>query len=441
MIKFVENFIKENKLIEPNSTIVIALSGGVDSMVLFHLMRKLNYNVVVAHVNHKVRLESETEEKYIKELCQNENIPLEIIHLEKIDKNFEAEAHNKRYSFFLEVCKKYNSKYLLTAHHADDNIETIFLNLMSGSNLYGYGGISKKLVIRGINVIRPLLLLSKKDIKAYALQNNITYFEDYTNQSDDYARNRIRHHIIPMLKNECPNILEKANSFSKQIHEAFDFARECSTNFLSTTIYDAKVYIGLIEIDKFKKLHPYIKKDVICLMLEQENIERNEHLINDIINVIESDKPQIDYDLKGNFIFRKLYNNAYITQKNKKNAYYYEINNFDDKIKCSYYNIYFSKEKPKNGFYINLCYNDIVFPLKIRNRMNGDIILLPGGHKKLKDLFIDKKVPQYVRDDVPIILDGNNDILCAVGIAKSKNLFKYKDNGDCYLVAEVIERC
>lgn len=428
MINKIKEYIKSNNLIEPSSKVVVALSGGIDSSVLFHIIKNLGYDIVIAHVNHKIRLESEIEEEYIKELCEGNNIPLEIMHLEKIDKNFEATAHEKRYEFFINVCKKYNSKYLLTAHHADDNIETIFLNLMSGSNLYGYGGISKSLEIDGIKIVRPLLLISKEEIKKYALKNNIKYFEDYTNQSDDYTRNRIRHHIIPKLKEECPNILDKANSFSRQIHDAFNFIRSESIKFLN----DNK-----INIEKFKDLNQFLQKDIICLLLENYMIERNENLINDILNIILCNKPQLDYSLKENFVFKKRYIVGFIDKKISSNSFHYEIKSFNDRIENNKFHIYLTNDKPKDAVYLKLCYNEIVFPLVVRNRKNGDEILLSYGHKKLKDLFIDQKIKKETRDEIPIITDGNNNILWIYNIKKSSLVTKYNDSFDCYLAIEV----
>lgn len=428
MIKTVENYIKKYNLIEPNSKVVIALSGGVDSMVLFDIIKSLNYNIVIAHVNHKVRLESEIEEEYIRSLCLESNIPLEILHLEKIEKNFEAQAHERRYDFFINVCKKYNSKYLLTAHHADDNIETIFLNLMSGSNLYGYGGISNKLAIDDINIVRPLLLISKQCIKEYALKNDIKYFEDYTNALDDYTRNRIRHHIIPKLKEECPNILERSNSFSNQIHEAFDFIRSQSIAFLKDNRF---------KISSFNDLHPFLKKDIICLLLENYDIERSENLINDILDVISNDKPQCDYSLKQGFIFKKRYDECSIEKSTQIAGYEYEINSFDEAIDNEYIHVYLTKDKPINTNYIKLCYNSIVFPITIRCKSDGDRIKMPGGSKKVKDLFIDKKIPKELRDSTPIIIDGDGDIIWVYNVGKSSKISDYKDNYDCFLACEV----
>ena len=429
MLNKIKAFIKDNNLIPDNSRILLALSGGVDSMTLLYILKELKYDIVVAHVNHKKRLESEYEERQIKELCNNLNIPCEILHLEHLDGNFQSKAHDKRYSFFINIAHKYNIKYIATAHHADDNIETILLNIMGGSNLYGYGGISKKLEINGTYIIRPLLLISKDDIKKYALKNNITYYEDISNSQDDYTRNRLRHHIIPVLKNECPSILSKISSYSNQIHEAFHFIRNISENFLNN--YDNK-----INILEFNKQDLFIKKDIICLLLEKYEIERSENLINDLIDLIKNNKPQLNYSLKDNWIFKKRYNLAFIDNNILESDFKYILNNKEDKIDDNYI-IYFSLNKPNDcANYIKLCYNEIVFPLTIRNRMENDEILMSFGHKKLKNLFIDKKIPKEMRERIPVVVDNLGNILWVVNYAKSKFVLEQKEKGNIYLVVK-----
>lgn len=428
MLNKVSNFIKKNNLISKDDKILVALSGGVDSMSLLYVLHKLNYNIVVAHVNHKKRLDSEMEEAAIIDLCKKLNITCEVLHLEHLDGNFQSKAHHRRYEFFREVAKKYNIKYLATAHHADDNIETILLNLMSGSNIYGYGGISAKLDLEDITIIRPFLCLSKAEIKNFATKNNIKYYEDYTNQEDDYKRNRLRHHVIPLLKEECPNILNKVTSYSVQLHSSFEYTRGISIDYL-------KEHNNKIDIESFKKLHPYLKYDILCLLLERNNIERSENLIEDLVNVCDSLKPQIDYNLKNNLIFKKVYNTAYITNIINNNSFEYKLNNKDDIINNDKFMILFSKDIPKDyTYYIKLCYNKIVFPLTIRNKRDGDEIHMPFGHKKVKDLFIDKKITKEERERIPLVVDNNNNILWIVNIAKSKEVFNQKETGNIYLI-------
>lgn len=428
MINKVKDTINKYNLVPQNETILVALSGGVDSMCLLDVLKKLNYKIVVAHVNHKKRLESEFEEEAIKELCKKLDIKCEVLHLEHLDGNFQSGAHHRRYEFFIEIAKKYNIKYIATAHHADDNIETIFLNLMSGSNLYGYGGISPSLLIDDIKIIRPFLNVSKQEIKAYATANNIKYYEDYTNSTDDYKRNRIRHHVIPILKEECPNILDKVRSYSMQIHKAFSFVRNQSINYLDK-------HNNTINISDFKNLDTYLKEDIICLLLERYDIERSENLINDIIAVIDNNKPQVTYNLKNDMVLKKRYEIIEINKLSNTSSFKYILKSIDDKIETNKFQLYFSKVIPNDCTkYIKLCYNKIEFPLIIRSRNDGDEIHMPYGHKKIKDLFIDKKINKELRESIPIVVDNNNSILWVINIAKSKEVFDQKENGNIYLV-------
>lgn len=424
------NFIKKNNLIPDGEKILVALSGGVDSMSLLYILNSLGYEVVVAHVNHKKRLDSEMEEEAIINLCKKLNIICEVLHLEHLDGNFQSKAHTRRYEFFRQIAKKYNIKYLATAHHADDNIETILLNIMSGSNIYGYGGISMKLELDDITIIRPFLCLSKAEIKNYASKNNIKYYEDYTNQEDDYKRNRLRHHVIPILKEECPNILNKITSYSSQLHSSFEYTRAISIDYLNKNK-------DTIDIDSFNNLHSYIKYDILCLLLEKYNIERSLNLIEDLIDVCTSLKPQIEYNLKNNLIFKKVYDKAFITNNIKSNNYEYILNNDSDIAENENFIFYFSKTLTKDyTYYIKLCYNKIAFPLTIRNKKDGDEIHMSYGHKKVKDLFIDKKITKEERERIPLVIDSNNSILWVVNYAKNKEVFDQLQTGNIYLLVK-----
>lgn len=430
LVSKIKNYLKINNLIKPNERVVVALSGGVDSSVLFYTLKNMGYDVIVAHVNHKKRVESDMEEQKIIEMCNATHTKYEILHLEKINQNFEAKAHKRRYEFFLEVAKKHNARYIATAHHADDNAETILMNIMSGSNLYGYGGIAPDLVIDGIHIIRPLLSLSKEEIKEFAMNNHIEYYEDYTNALDDFTRNRVRHHIIPVLKRECPNLLDRTNAYSNQLHEAFDFVRGLSIDYLKNN--DNK-----INKESFDKLHIFQKKDIICLLLEENDILRSENLINDLLKLISNDKPQLDYNLSNGLIFKKRYDTIFIDRCDNNSAFSFVLNNRNDIIDNNKLRAYFTDSIPEGAIYLKLCYNDIVFPLTIRNRKNGDRIRLSAGEKKIKDLLIDKKVLKEDRDNIPLLVDGNDNILWVYNLAKAEAIHKYRDNYDIFLVLEV----
>ena len=253
------NVIYNNKhlnILDKNKPLVIALSGGVDSMVLFDLLKKGGFTLIVAHVNHHKRIESIEEEKFIRQLAKENNFNIEVFDYIHEKDNFQASAHNSRYQFFYETAIKYNASAIITAHHYVDNLETILMNLIRGSNIYGYAGIKELSQYKDIKLIRPLINVKKESLYEYAYKNNITFFEDSSNQSDDYLRNRIRHHVIPLLEKENPSLNNSISNYSTQLHEAFSYIRSNSIKYLEENG-------NKININSFNNLALIQKKDII----------------------------------------------------------------------------------------------------------------------------------------------------------------------------------
>lgn len=430
MLSIVKEFISKNKIIEADNYIVCATSGGADSVVLLTMLYKLGYKVVLAHVNHHKRIESEAEQKAMESLANSLNIPFELLsyyddHLD----NFQDKAHNARYTFFKSVADKYKTKYIATAHHLDDQLETILMKIIAGSNLYGYGGISIKQNIDSYILIRPLLCLDKSQIYSYANINNLTYFEDNSNQSDDYFRNRLRHHIIPELKKEAPTILKKAQEYSTQVKEAFSFIRNQSIKYLD-------LLNNTIEVKTFTPLDIALQKDIICLLLERNNINKNNDIINSCLDLIHNNTNK-EISLKNNSIFSISYGIAKITRK-KMIAGFNEILNLDtEAFILGKYHFYFSKKIPQNNAnYIKLCYNGLKLPLLIRNRTDGDFINMSYGKKKVSRVLIDAKIDKISRDNTPLIFDNEKNLLWIYNLAKSIDVESQKNNFDIFLVCE-----
>lgn len=198
----VVSFIKNLK-IPKDESVVLACSGGPDSMFLLNLLYNMGISCVVAHVNHKVRKESDEEYLFLKSYCSERDIIFEGREItDFVTGNFENYARNFRYSFFKEIVDKYSAKYLFTAHHGDDLMETILMRLTRGSSLKGYAGFSSISERDGYKIIRPLIYLDKDFIENYNKDNDIPYSIDYTNDLDDYTRNRYRHNVLPFLKEE-----------------------------------------------------------------------------------------------------------------------------------------------------------------------------------------------------------------------------------------------
>jgi len=430
MEKRVETFLKDNN-ININKPIVVAVSGGADSIALLNILYNLKYNVIMAHVNHHMREQSEIEEKAMIDLAIKLNIPYEILeyHYDGND-NFHNASHNARYNFFREVCNKYNTNIIATAHHLDDQAETILMKIIEGSNLYGYGGISILNYDGNYQIIRPLLCASKQELYNYCNLYDLKYYEDSSNHEDHYLRNRLRHHIIPLLKNECGDFYNKILEYSIQLKEAFSFIRDQSKSFLDK--YDNK-----INILEFNKLDIALKKDIISLLLEKYNIRKNNDIINNINNFLLDNNGTKSLVLASNNKLIRSYEYAYIDTNNNEiiNEVILNINEsviYNNKFKFS-----ITKNIGLKGVkYLKLCYNKLVFPIHIRPRKNGDEIETLAGTKKLSRVFIDSKVSKEIRDLIPIVCDDNDNILWVYDYIKSKAVFSQRDDADIYLICE-----
>ena len=199
-MKEVYDFLENNIDFSLKPNIVVAVSGGPDSMVLLNVLMDMRskyiFKIICAHVNHNVRKESEDEKVFLEQYCLKNNIIFEYMKiLEYNNNNFHNQARNIRYEFFDNVVKKYNSNYLLTAHHGDDLIETVLMRITRGSNLKGYSGFSIVSKKDDYKILRPLVFLTKDEIKEYAIKNNIPFVVDKSNEKDYYKKNRYRKYI------------------------------------------------------------------------------------------------------------------------------------------------------------------------------------------------------------------------------------------------------
>jgi len=205
-------------IIFDNNPVVVGVSSGPDSMCLLNLLEQKTNKLVVCHINHNVRKESTTEEEYLKDYCQKHNLIFESMKItEYKETNFENEARKKRYNFYEKILFKYHSTKLFLAHHGDDQIETILMKIVRGSNLEGYAGIKEISKVKNYQIIRPLLKVTKEDIINYNKSHNITYFIDSSNTNTDYTRNRYRQKILPLLKEEAEGGKQKNLLFGKRL--------------------------------------------------------------------------------------------------------------------------------------------------------------------------------------------------------------------------------
>lgn len=422
-----ETILYLDNLLKNDDVVVIGLSGGPDSMCLTHLLLtiKKNIKIVCAHINHNIRDESCDEASFVEEFCQKNDIIFETTTFTKksdISDYSESELREKRYKYFDDIIKKYNAKYLLTAHHGDDLIETILMRISRGSNLKGYAGFSLETKKANYKIVRPLIFTTKKDIEEYNNMNGIPSIIDKTNVSDKYTRNRYRHKILPFLKKENSNVHQKYLKYSQELLKYYNFVDETVEKELDKRYQDET-----LDIKNYASLDNLIKTKIIerILSLKYGN---NIYLINNrhvelILGIIESKKPNIEINLPNNIHLLKSYNKLKIKEESSNNTVEYRLKLTDSVNLPNGHSVEILNncEKTDNNC-LRLNSNEIKLPLYIRTRKNGDKMIVKNmvNSKKIKEIFIDCKIEKEKRDTFPILVDANDTILWLPGLKKSK---------------------
>ncbi len=409
-----------------DKTVIVSCSGGPDSMALLSLVNSIkdeyNIKVIVAHVNHKVREESDEEALMVETYAEEYHDEFELFEIKNYHEkvNFHEDARKIRYNFLKELKDKYKANFLLTAHHGDDLTETILMRITRGSSLKGYMGFRRINEWEGIKIVRPLIRRTKKYLENYDIEHNVPYRIDNTNFSSDYTRNRYRKNIIPLLKEEDENVHLKYLKFSNELNKYYDYVRKDALQ-AKDDILDKN---GNIIISKFLKLDSLVKEMIISdLIIEvqlADYLPLNDILFTDMLNVLESDRNNVTINLPNNYIFGKEYDRLIFKKNDLVNKSVDCI--FDGKYEDDNFIITTSIIYDSSNYFIALDSNELKMPLKIRTRNNGDFIeiLNLNGKKKINDIFIDMKVPKSKRDGYPLLTDSNNTIIWIPGLKKSK---------------------
>lgn len=407
--------------INKDDYIIVACSGGPDSMFLLHILNDLGYRCICAHVNHKVRIESDFEYEFVKEYCNCHDIIFEGRELPNADNvNFENYAREFRYKMFKDLVDKYNAKYVFTAHHGDDLVETVLMRLVRGSSLKGYRGfdiLSKK---ENYYLVRPLIFLTKDVICEYLDSNNIKYVIDSSNESDDYTRNRYRHYVLPFLKSEDKDVHLRFLKYNETLFDTYNYIERVVNDFLSRHCVNGK-----LDLKAFKELDPYIKvkvlEEIFRLIFIDDLYVLNKNHVDMVLDLINSSKVNSELVFINKLYIVKSYDVLEFIL-NKKESSYFKLE-LKDKIILENGIIQIIDETDDNSNYvIRLNSKDIKMPLYIRSRLDGDKMEVKNmnGSKKINDIFIDMKIDTTKRDTWPILVDSNDVILWLPGLKKSK---------------------
>ncbi|WP_047790329.1 tRNA lysidine(34) synthetase TilS [Tenacibaculum mesophilum] len=403
------SFLKEKKLL-------IAISGGVDSVVLTHLLHQLQFNISLAHCNFQLRgKESDLDELFIKELGKSLNIQTFTTRFntnEYTTKNklsTQLAARELRYSWFDSLSKENNFDYILTAHHADDNLETFLINLSRGTGLEGLTGIPSI----NKNIIRPLLTFSREEIITFAKKNNIEWREDESNSETKYLRNKIRHQIVPTLKELNDSVLKNFNKTIDHLKESQQIIDDKIAD-ITHEIVSKEGDLLKINIEKLLKLSN--PKAYLYQLLKSYKFTE----WNDVYNLI--------YAQSGKQILTKFYtllkdrDFLLLLRTNEKSSFekeYFIIREENKEItapiKLQLKKVLKKTNINKENIYVD--YELLNFPLKLRRWKSGDFFYPKGmiGRKKVSKYFKDEKISIVNKNKIWLLCSSKNEVIWIVG--------------------------
>lgn len=396
--------------------ILVAISGGVDSVVLSFLLKKLQLPIVLAHCNFQLRGdESNADEQFVRDFAQKHKLPLHVVrfdtqvYIKEKKLNTQLAARELRYNWFEQIAQEANCQYIATGHQADDNLETFIINLSRGTGLSGLVGIPKQ----NGNIIRPLLNFSRKEIITFATKNNLLWREDSSNASDKYVRNQIRHHISPKLK---------------KIHSEF------LNNFLKTQqiLYQTQQFI-VTQLEIFRKKYFTYQDNIIYFDISQINENPNKEFI--IFELMKEFHFTNTVDLKqllktkssGKQLFSSTHriiqnrNEWIISPLFQEDIQRYVIPNELPKIEIPI-SLSFEWVKKMDTTHSNTIFVDadtIEFPLQLRKKQEQDVFApfgMQGKKKKLSKFFKDEKYSLLQKENQWLLTDATNAIIWIIGM-------------------------
>ena len=415
MEKLFLNNIEKNFSSLLNNKFIVAVSGGVDSIVLLHLCRNLKLNFVVAHCNFKLRgKESDDDELFVKNLAAKYKISFysNSFNTKELsnssNKSVQMIARDLRYSWFNKLSEELGIDYIITAHHIDDSIETFLINLSRGAGINGFLGIPE--VNNKIN--RPLLAFTKDQLKSYALENKILFREDSSNKKKDYLRNQIRLEVIPKLKKINPYLLESFPKTIKKLEQSKSIIADRIAKVLSEVSFKKgeELFFEIESIKNLSNIEAYVYE-----IFKQYNFTQ----WDDIVDLLDS---QTGKEVVSK-THRLLKNRKYLilTKKVGLQEISTLINSSKEEIKISAGTIIFSKADKidkKNPYSIFLDSKKLKFPLKVRNVVSGDYFYPFGmdGKKKVSKYLKDQKISKYDKEKTLILETSKNEIVWLIGM-------------------------
>ena len=443
-LKQVHRFISRHQMICSGETVVIGVSGGVDSLALlvtlYELRHHLDCHLHIAHLDHQLRRDSASDAEFVKQHAYRLNLPftistIDIPSLVKQGKpSIEAVARKARYEFFESVCRHTDAAKVALGHQRGDQAETVLMNLLRGAALTGLRGI---LPVRDGKFIRPLLELSRSEIEKFVAEQGLQPRDDSTNQDRNYLRNRIRLDLLPYIKCDYNrNIQNTLVQNAELLREESKFLEDAAYQAFNACLAEPPTHDAVIlDRLKFLRQHPALRRRILRLAVCQIQGDMKELAFNhseSMLQLSESESPNRQLNLPNNLEFLRAYNQLIIQRTAKEiGAFEYPVaipgdNHFpalNATMAASIIEMSSDKtsQKPNGKFQAVFDADAIQMPLKIRSRIAGDRFQPFGmeGTKKVKDFLIDEKVPHRLRQSIPILVTGEK-VMWVVGYRTSE---------------------
>lgn len=397
MLNKLQSFIRRYRLVCPGDQVTCAVSGGADSMALlfalYLLKEKLQITLSAAHYNHGLRgEESDRDEAFVRTFCDRFEIPLYCGHGQVTagPKGLEAAAREARYAFFETIPGK-----IATAHTADDNAETVLMHLVRGTGLKGLGGITP---VRG-RVIRPMLGITRQEVLAFLEEYHVSFVTDSTNETDEFLRNRIRHRVMPLLKEENPRLAENLSAMALSLRQ-------------DEEALEALAGEELPPVSQLRELPAALQSRLLAAFLERSSVKEPESAHIELAkSLVNSPNPSAKAQFPGGVTVGRNYDA--LTVLTLPPAWEPVELPVPGSVQLHGWEITCTLEKIEGGFTVQPCGT-----MYLRPRREGDTIRLPGGTKSLKKLFIDKKIPAWQRSTVPVLADSVGVLaVCGIGVS------------------------